>query len=87
MVSINNKMSSSDSVNFGVPQGSIFGPLVFLIFVNDLPLVLENSVSSTELYAYDITNYDIQSDIETLETTLKIRLNCFINDIEKMKCC
>ena len=63
MVSINNKMSSSVSVSFGVPQVSILGVLMFLIFINDLPLVLENSVSSTESYADDTSIYDIQLDM------------------------
>ena len=70
MVSINNAMSDSEPVHYGVPQGSILGPLMFLLFINDLPLVLKNSVTATDLYADDTTVYDLQSDIETLEANL-----------------
>ena len=35
-VSINNCASSTNSVRIGVPQGSILGPLFYLIYVNDL---------------------------------------------------
>ena len=65
MVSINNKVSSSEPIKFEVPQGSILGPLMF--FINDLPLVLENTITSTDLYADDTTVYYIQTNMQTLE--------------------
>ena len=53
MCSINGELSNPRTVKCGIPQGSILGPLLFLIYINDLANCLEHS--STRMFADDTT--------------------------------
>lgn len=53
-VSYNNTMSSIHNVKLGVPQGSVLGPLLFMLYVNDLPDYIK-SAGHVTMFADDTT--------------------------------
>ena len=53
IVQINNTKSSREHIKYGVPQGSILGPLIFILFINDI--VFEVEYSKLYMYADDST--------------------------------
>jgi len=90
-VVLEGRSSSYVSVDSGVPQGTVLGPLLFLLYVNDLP---DNLTSSTRLFADDCLVYknitcaedacELQRDLDTLtkwQTDWQMRFNatkCYV---------
>ena len=53
-VKINNYTSKTFPVSCSVPQGSVLGPLLFIVFINDIPLANSTNISYSALFADDL---------------------------------
>ena len=73
--SVNGCLSDFTTLKRGVPQGTILGPLLFLIYFNDLPDCL--SFSIPRMYADDTYNTYAGSDLHLIQSSLS-------HDLEKL---
>ena len=72
-MNVNGQMARWSEVKSGVPQGSVLGPILFLIYINDMPMVVKNTC---KLFADDAKVFgdvskegiNIQNDIDYLHS-------------------
>jgi hypothetical protein len=71
----NGSVSDKCTINIGVPQGTILGPILFLLYINDV----SNSVSGAHLniYADDVVVYCSSNSL----TDLQCKLQCVMNNV------
>ncbi len=92
MCSIKGKISETRPVTHGVPQGSILGPLLFIFFMNNLPLYVN---SYFDMYANDSTLHAAAKTLDELEQMPNNDVECvskwckqnrMVTNTDKTKC-
>ena len=62
-VTVGAKTSPLSTLKFGVPQGSVLGPILFSLYINDLPLYIE---TLCELFADDTSLHSHHTNLDAL---------------------
>ena len=75
-VRIGNILSPFKEINLGLPQGSVLAPLLFVIYINDLPLL--SDLFSVTLYADDSTLVFKHSEFDPLIRSCNSGLELFL---------
>ena len=71
-VTLNNINSDTKHITCGVPQGSVLGPLLFLIYINDLPNISNKMIFL--LFADDTNIFFEASDLNLIQYTVNKEL-------------
>jgi hypothetical protein len=70
LVNINGQSSNWAPVTSGIPQGSVLGPVLFVIFINDMPQVVDSHIQMFADDAKLFSKVDNDEDIATFQTDL-----------------
>ena len=80
----NGTKSDVRNINYGVPQGSVLGPLLFLLYTNDMPNCLPES-HKTRLFADDSNIFITSQSPYTLKNELKTAIGRILRWLEDNK--
>ena len=77
-VHLGNTVSSNQTMTCGIPQGSLLGPILFLIYINDLPNC--SDLLTFRIFADDTNSLYSAWDLKTLEKVIN-------SELKKVKIC
>ena len=72
---LHDSYSSEKSVKYGVPQGSVLGPILFGLFINDLPLHVKDISVDSDMLADDTTLHTSGKDIMQIRSKMQHSLD------------
>ena len=93
-VKFDTEVSGYKNIKYGVPQGSILGPLLFKMYINDFNTCLTNGYTKTILYAddtiillqsKDLSDLINKGNIELINVSQYCKLNRLILNADKSK--
>ena len=70
-------LSEHEQIKCGVPQGSILGPLLFLIYINDLSSIID--FATARMYADDTNLTFTACNISELQEQMSVDIQCLKN--------
>jgi hypothetical protein len=82
LISSPNILSNWETVRHGVPQGSVLGPLLFNVYINDFPCII-NKVSDIILFADDTNILISSSNFTELNSKLNEVLHLYFQMVSK----
>ena len=79
-VTINNKLSQPTLLNFGVPQGSVLGPILFILYTKPLTTLIRRHSISNQYFADDTQVHD-SCRPDQIDTSVQSIQDC-ISDVK-----
>ena len=78
-VKINNFTTSMFLIEAGVPQGAVLSPILFSIFINDMPINYKKNQEYSLLFADDLASFHIYKKQKAIQN----KIQKYLNSIEK----
>ena len=85
-VKVNDSITNPAPIITGVPQGSSISPILFGIFINDIPMGSPSSESYSLLFADDLTTSFFYDKIKISNENVSYRVSEYLREIEKWLC-